>query len=408
MTAIRRLLLVTDAPYFGGAERYLGEMCAAALRRCIKASICWLKPRSAAPDVISARYGDGVPVENIPEPTTAFAALTDFRAVLCRQRPDAIVFNASGRPRFWLLPWVARIQGIPAAWVHHMVDTRDHRRLPPRHFGRRMEGLHLWRVPQTCRHHLAARAAAAVITSNEEDRGYVARWHRVGPRRLHVIPPGINIEPFQRSDAESGGRMSQSERGLFIVGTAARLNGGKGVDLLIEAAGRLRAQGLPVILRIAGEGPERSKLQQLARRHRIADVVEFLGEIRDLAAYYNDLDVFTLCSQTESFGLALAEAMACARPVVATPTAGARLQIEPDRTGCVLSAYSAVELASVLGRLYADVAGREEMGRRARNAVLRHFTIDQTLTRILEVLGPRTPQRPIAIPCAALAREDVR
>ncbi len=138
-------------------------------------------------------------------------------------------------------------------------------------------------------------------------------------------------------------------------------------------------------------------------------MVEFLGEVHDLPAYYSSLDVFALCSQTESFGLALAEAMACARPVVATPTAGARLQIEPDRTGCVLSTHSAVELASVLGRLYADVAGREEMGRRARNAALRHYTIDQTLTRILEVLGPRTPQRqPIAVPCAALAREDVR
>jgi len=81
---------------------------------------------------------------------------------------------------------------------------------------------------------------------------------------------------------------------------------------------------MPVELVIAGTGPERAALAALAAARGLNGTVRFVGFVEDMPAFYRGLDAFALASDTESFGLALGEAMACERAVVATPTAGPR------------------------------------------------------------------------------------
>ena len=109
-------------------------------------------------------------------------------------------------------------------------------------------------------------------------------------------------------------------------------------------------------------------MEAFADRLGVRDRVLFAGFVDDMPAFYSALDVFALCSVTESFGLALAEAMACERAVVGTPTAGARRQIEHHRTGWQLGSFTPAELADALGTLFDNREQLAHLGREARKS----------------------------------------
>ena len=290
-------------------------------------------------------------------------------------------------------------------WVHQMVDGRDHRRLPARRLGGRIEGLQLWRVPQALRHGLAAAAATRVVVLNDEDGERIVRWQRVRREKIHVVPHGVDLERF-RFDGAGRERLRRewnvTDDVVPIVGTAGRLVPGKGIERLIEVAARLRDRGINLLLVIAGEGPQRAAGVRLAERLGVAEAVRWAGFVEDMAGYYSALDVFALCSATESFGLAVAEAMACERVVIGTPTAGARRQIEHGRTGWQLEGFGVDELADGLAALLGRRGRFAEMGRRARASVARRFSIDRTLDRTLRALGMPVGRGAAGRPCAAI------
>ena len=392
--SIHRLLFVTDAPLFGGAEQYIASMAAAASHRGITPSICWIKPPDA--QVFESWRQQSIVVHAIDSNRIgSMAALwRELRSVMRIERPDAAIINASGRRRFWLSSWIARRQGVPAAWVHHMVDSNDYRRLAPRRFGGRVEGLHLWRLPQAARHRLAATGATTIVTLNERDREQVAREQAIPPGSISTIGNGVDTHRYHY-DADIGreiraGWMHSRPRlgplDAFVVGTAGRLVSGKGVPLLIEAAAMLRRRQVPMFLVVAGNGPEREALAVHAARLGVAESVLFVGFTSDMPAFYSGLDAFALCSSTESFGLVLAEAHACERAVIATPTAGAAVQITHGVDGLLLKSFTAAELAEALFKLYSQPIYREQLGRQGRARVVETFSIERTLSRMLDLL----------------------
>jgi glycosyltransferase involved in cell wall biosynthesis len=397
-------------------------MARAALRRGIRPHIWWLPFPSGRSDVFTGPQTSGLDVDRVPFTRTGtFAGLARaFREMQVHRQPDGLVINASGRPRFWLLPLLARAASMPSVWVHQMVDSRDHRRLQPGRFGGRLEGLQLWRAPQILRHRLAATAANAVITLNAEDRERIVRWQRVRRDKIRVVPHGVDLDRF-RFDAAGRDKLrrrwnllADDADGPLIIGTAGRLVMGKGIEMLIEATVLLRNCGTPCRLVIAGDGPDRSEMQALAHRLGVAERVLFVGFVQDMPAYYSALDVFALCSATESFGLALAEAMACERVVIGTPTAGARRQIDHGHTGWQLQTFDATELADSLAALYEQRGRFSTLGREARLAVTRQFSIDLTLERTLRALSGSASHRSRlrwpgmdALPYAAMTVEDL-
>jgi len=388
---------VTDAPHLGGAERYIVAMARAARRRGLEPHVHWVRPAGGPADLFGpAAAGDLHVTMAAPEQTgTLVGFIREFHGMLRDERPDALVINACGRPRFWLTCWLARQVGLPTVWVHQMVDGRDHRRARPKWFDGRVEGLQCWRVPQTLRHRLAGSAATAVVTLNAQDREGVARWQGLARDKIHVIPHGVDCDSYRFNAAaraalrQAWGLAGEPGPQELVIGTAGRLVAGKGMDLLIEATALLRRREIPALAVIAGCGPEKDRLAELSRVRGIADAVRFLDFVEDMPAFYSALDAFALCSETESFGLVLAEAMACTRPVVATPTAGAMRQIVHGSNGWQLGGFSAGELADALASLYRDPAARRGLGEQGRKSVIRQFSIDLTLERTLRALrGP--------------------
>jgi glycosyltransferase involved in cell wall biosynthesis len=396
---IRRLMFVTDAPHFGGAEQYILASARSAERRGIEPSILRLRLPIGDADVFVGDRVAGLRVIEIDPSHTARAHrfVRTVRRVLRQERPDGLVINACGRPRFWLMPWLAWQANVPTAWVQQMVDATDHRTLPPRWLGGRIEGLQAWRVPQMLRHRLAATAATSVVVLNAEDGKRVVHWQGVSRDKIRVIPHGVDCERFKFDEKarrvwrEQWNVTDRSKR--IVIGTAGRLSREKGFDLLIDATARLRQQGFDVLTVIAGQGAERDALERQANDAGIRDRVRFIDFVADMPGFYSALDVFAMVSRTESFGLALAEAMACERPVIATPTAGSRRQLAHRENGHQLDTFELSELADGLAAMIGDAPARQRYGESGRQSVRQHFSSDLTLERTLRALRGSARER---------------
>ncbi|HEX5046993.1 MAG TPA: glycosyltransferase [Gammaproteobacteria bacterium] len=110
--------------------------------------------------------------------------------------------------------------------------------------------------------------------------------------------------------------------GAVTLGVAARLFPVKGVALTLQALPLIVARGLDARLEIAGEGPERGRLESLARRLGVADRVRFRGAVRDMREFYTRVDCLVHPPLTEAFGLVALEAAAHGCPVIAAAIDG--------------------------------------------------------------------------------------
>jgi N-acetyl-alpha-D-glucosaminyl L-malate synthase BshA len=151
------------------------------------------------------------------------------------------------------------------------------------------------------------------------------------------------------------------------------------VHILAEV--RRRLPGLNVSLRLVGDGPERARIHALVRTLNLDEHVHFLGERVDLPAVYRDSDVFLLPSQTESFGLAALEALACGVPVVASRVGGLPEVVTDGEVGLLAPLGDTLQMAAHVARLLTDHGLRARLARAARQRVEAHFQLEPMVTR---------------------------
>lgn len=190
---------------------------------------------------------------------------------------------------------------------------------------------------------------------------------RLAPaERIVAYPPAIDLDGFPAS-AEAGravrGRLGVSEADV-VVGTVGRLVAVKGVDRLVRAASK---GGWT--LAVAGGGPERRRLEELARS--LGARVTFAGETSDPAAFLAALDVFALGSRNEGLPAALLEAMGSGLACVVPAVGSIPELIQPGVTGLLYDAPDDAALSRAIDAVIGDAALRETLGRAATRAVRR-------------------------------------
>jgi glycosyltransferase involved in cell wall biosynthesis len=160
------------------------------------------------------------------------------------------------------------------------------------------------------------------------------------------------------------------------LGFAGRLIPGKGADYLIEAVARL-GRGAHVRARIAGEGPERPGLEALARSLQVEESVDFCGLVHDMPGFWRSVDVAVVPSAefTEACPMTPLEAMACARPVVATRNGGLPELVVDGDTGLLVNPADPNDLAQALSRYAEDRGLARRHGEQGRDRVCEHFDI---------------------------------
>ncbi len=205
-------------------------------------------------------------------------------------------------------------------------------------------------------------------------------WHK-----LYVNHVGIPIEQFTRRHA----RQVAGDPTVLFVGRHVPQ---KGHAVLLEAARLLADRGRRVRLVLAGEGPQRPKLEELAARLELAAQVSFPGAVgqEDIRALYEAADAFCLPSFAEGVPTVLMEAMAMELPVISTRINGVPELVEDGRTGLLVSPGRSDELADAVERLLADPHLCRELGKAAREKVSAEFNVSHTAARLHDLLQAAT------------------
>ncbi|MBQ5964516.1 glycosyltransferase family 4 protein [Massilia sp. ZL223] len=192
----------------------------------------------------------------------------------------------------------------------------------------------------------AARQAKGIITvSNALKEGLVQLG--VAPAAITPLRNGVDLEKFHPMNRDAvRAALGLRRFTLISVGHLVEL---KGHHLVIGALPRLPDTELLV----AGSGPERARLEALARTLGVADRVRFLGAVphAELAQYFNAADLMVLASSREGWANVLLESMACGTPVVASRVGGSPEVVAAPEAGILMGQYSSEGVAEAVQRL---------------------------------------------------------
>jgi N-acetyl-alpha-D-glucosaminyl L-malate synthase BshA len=158
----------------------------------------------------------------------------------------------------------------------------------------------------------------------------------------------------------------------------------KRVGDVVEVFARLRA-ARPVRLRLVGDGPDRPAIEAQVAALGLGADVEFLGERIDLPAVLAEADLFLLPSETESFGLAALEAMACGVPVIASAVGGLPEVIPEGDVGFLCPLGDVAAMAAAASRLFDDAALHRRLSLAARRLAETRYRVEPAVDRYVAV-----------------------
>jgi glycosyltransferase involved in cell wall biosynthesis len=166
------------------------------------------------------------------------------------------------------------------------------------------------------------RRATAVVTLSGAFKRMLVERYGVQPWRIEIIPPGVDLTRFSPGDCLGARQALGLDSASTIACSVRRLVPRMGLDVLLRAWSRLDGDR---VLLIAGDGPDRVRLEKMSASLGLADSVRFLGTVTEdeLVSVYRAADVSVVPStELEGFGLVVLESLACGTPVVATDVGG--------------------------------------------------------------------------------------
>ena len=227
------------------------------------------------------------------------------------------------------------------------------------------------------------RSVDTIVTNAEALRdeatrqGTCARWE--------IIRNGVDVDRFRAAPctAEAKAALGLDPR-RPVVGTIGRLEGRKGHDHFLRAARVMlaMANGLGPQVLLVGDGPLRERLTGLAAELAIASSVRFTGSLADVRTALAAMDVFVLPSRAEGMSNALLEAMAAARPIVATAVGGTGEVLEHERTGVLVLPDDEEEMARAVLGLFAEPERAAVLGASAQRATAERYGAQAMVTRL--------------------------
>lgn len=349
-----RILMV--APYLppegGGLERYADQIATGLARRGHEVTL--LGHATVARD--ETRDGVrrvGVPIalrlSNTPLGTRMFAAV---RQHLRATRPDLVSVHTPVPGSAELAALAARSAGVPYVVTYHA--------------GRLSSGSPFLSFAAFAHRHTLERLLVGGASARIAVSSYVAE-HVFGRRSSFLVPPGVDTERFRAVADSVPGR-------ILFVGPIDNAYRWKGLATLAAAFERI-AQDVPeATLHLVGTGDLVGRYQNWSREKGLAGRVVFRGRLDDeaLVREYSEASVVTLPSWTaaESFGMVLAEANACSRPVVASRVGGIPSFVTHEENGLLVHPKFATGLADALERILEDPGLARILGERGRAKVL--------------------------------------
>ncbi|MEM1391918.1 MAG: glycosyltransferase [Cyanobacteria bacterium P01_H01_bin.150] len=198
--------------------------------------------------------------------------------------------------------------------------------------------------------------------------------------KLHIVHCGIDPALFNV--------VSHQEKGKHLL-YVGRLSAVKGLPILLESLVSLKQQHPDVILKVVGDGSDRTYLEQMTADLGLENNVAFVGykSQAEVRKYFEETDVFVLSSFAEGVPVVLMEAMAAGVPVVATQIAGVSELVENGVSGYIVPAGDTVSLTQSIEKLLNDCQLRTKLGRAGRSKVEEEFNINLEAQKLCQVMS---------------------
>ncbi len=357
----RRIVFISGAAYFGGAEKYI-ELLAGGLDRERYEPILVTSGTPGLERLRTAVMEKGVRSETTDGRSFASAAGARlFTGLLRRLRPDIVHINMPGPfdCSYGLPASLARLAG------NGRIVTTEH--LPMIGSFAKARIIRAIHMPHVSR----------FITVSEDNRQHLVEQHAVPQEKIRVVYNGIPYPELNGAGKEAGGDMVE----LLVAGA---LEERKGQMLLLSAMERLPER---IHLSIAGEGPLRGEIESRIESSGAGGRVTLLGRVDDMPGLIARSDILVVPSLMEATPYVILEAMAAGRPVVASGIFGIPEQVEDGVSGILVAPGDEVSLADAVMRLAADETMTRSMGEAGRRIYEDRFTLTMSVAKTEDVYG---------------------
>ena len=206
-----------------------------------------------------------------------------------------------------------------------------------------------------------------IVSVSEFHRKWAIELGMCRPRHIMAIPNGIaDVARNQKVSPAELRRQLGTRCGDLLILSIARLAEDKGLKYLIEAAAMLPHMGRRIQIVIAGEGPARDRLTQLASHLCVTDQVSFAGFREDVGDLLAACDIVILPTLREGLSLSLLEAMAAGKPIITTSIGSQREVSSHAEMALLVRPGDPLSLSESILRLAGDQALMARLGRNAR------------------------------------------
>lgn len=349
-----RVMFINTALDVGGAETLLVNLIRRLDRSRFAPELCCLKYPGTLGEELS---------REIPVFAGLLATKCDLRVLprlvrlLLQRRIDCIVTVGAGDRMFWGR-LAAFLAGVPV----------------------RLTALHSTGWPDVINrlNRMLTHITDGFIGVAPDHGRYLRDVERFPARKVFVIPNGVDVDRFQPRPPNERLR---ADLGLPpaapVAGIVAALRPEKDHELFLRVAARVRRDVSNARFLIVGDGPRRVELEAAAAALGIAEAVHFLGMRSDVPELLSLMDVLVLTSRIEANPVCILEAMALARPVVATRVGSIPQSVADGTTGFLAASGDEQALASHVGRLLVDPALARRMGQAGREKAVSEHSLER-------------------------------
>lgn len=397
----RVMFVITSMPV-GGAETLLVNLIRKMDRERFQPELCCLKDLGP----LGIEVAKETPAHHgLLRHKYDFAVLGRLTRLLRERRIDAVVTVGTGGDKmFWgrLAAWRARVPVVLSAL--HSTGLPDHVEWPNR---------------------LLTPLTDGFIAVAEPHGKYLAEHEGCPANKVYVIPNGVDTDHFRPTPADESLRR---EFGLTpetpVAAIVAALRPEKNHELFLRMAARVSRELPGAVFLVIGDGALRPRLESLAAELGVAGSVRFLGTRSDVPRLLALVDTLVLSSKMEANPVSILEALACARPVVATRVGSIPETVRDGENGFLVPSEDEQALAERVLELLRNRPLSRELGARGRKGVVANWSLDGMVDGyqdlIVECLARKRPRAGQAIsnsikqpidpptnqPAAALANRD--
>lgn len=232
------------------------------------------------------------------------------------------------------------------------------------------------------------RVTGLVVVNSDYQRQQLTSKEGLAAERIMVCHNGVDRREFHPPPDSASARAvlpTSFPNASLVIGTVAALRPEKDLGILIEAFAKVRRLREDMRLVIVGDGPMLDEWRALAAQRNLTEACHFEPATAEVRPWFQAIDIFVLCSISESFSNSLLEAMACGCCPIATRVGGLPEMIDDGESGLLVEARNAADLAAKLEHVITGENVRKTLGEKAARRAHGEFSVEAFVQRMEQI-----------------------